>query len=207
MFCPYCGKSNPEGSAHCAYCGGALQNAQTAPQSQFGQSNYQQNTYQQAPAYTPRATAELAKPENFVAGTLAAVVGTAIGAAAIILLLQAGVIASIAGLLMAFCALKGYEKFAGKLSTVGIVICIVLILAAPYFSYRVGIIWATMNEVPFDVSYSYVADTVDNLLENNSTYRSEYNGDLATLYVFTVIGGASTILAAFQKNKKKQSKA
>lgn len=208
MFCPYCGASNPQGSAHCAQCGAALTQSQGAfnQQSNYNQPNYSQPNYNQ-PNYgqpsRPAARPELDKPENVVAGIIAAVVGTAIGALAIILLLQAQIIASIAGFIMAFCALKGYEKFGGKLSTLGIIICSVLILIAPYISYRVGIIWAAMSESPYDLTYSDMAKALDYQLEYNSSLRSEYNGDLVTLYVFTILGGAGMIIAALKKNKKK----
>ena len=52
---------------------------------------------------------EVKAPENMVLGILGAIVGALIGGASIIGLSQLGYIASISGLILAFCTLKGYE--------------------------------------------------------------------------------------------------
>ena len=53
--------------------------------------------------------AELKAPENVPMGLLGALVGAALGGASIILLSQLGYIASISGVILAFCTLKGYQ--------------------------------------------------------------------------------------------------
>ena len=63
--------------------------------------------------------------ENALLGTLGALLGAALGSASIILLSQINIVSALSGLLIAFCALKGYEILGGKLSTLGIIISIV----------------------------------------------------------------------------------
>ena len=55
------------------------------------------------------APAEIKAPENVFLGLIGARVGARLGGASIILLSQLGYIASISGVILAFCTLKGYQ--------------------------------------------------------------------------------------------------
>ena len=84
---------------------------------------------QNAAAYTAN---EKNKKENLVGGVVGALIGSLLGAASIILLSQLGYVAAISGVIMAVCALKGYELLGGRFSTVGLVVSIVLMLVMTY---------------------------------------------------------------------------
>ena len=55
-------------------------------------------------------------------GVVGALIGSLLGAASIILLSQLGYVAAISGVIMAVCALKGYELLGGKLTKKGVII-------------------------------------------------------------------------------------
>lgn len=79
------------------------------------------------------------KPENAVAGTVGALLGSIFGVGCIVLLGQLGYVAALSGIVMAVCALKGYELLGGKLSTKGIVIGCVLMLVMTYVGLPAGL--------------------------------------------------------------------
>lgn len=64
-----------------------------------------------AAAYTAN---EKNKKENLVGGVVGALVGSLLGVASIILLSQMGYVAALSGVIMAVCALKGYELLAAS---------------------------------------------------------------------------------------------
>ena len=55
------------------------------------------------------AAGEVRAPENVPMGMIGALLGAVLGGASIILFSQLGYIASISGVILAFCTLKGYE--------------------------------------------------------------------------------------------------
>ena len=81
--------------------------------------------------------------EKVAGGILGAFLGTLIGAICIVLVNQFGYIASISGVVMGVCALKGYQILGKKMSLKGIIICVILILLMVYisnwFSYAVAV--------------------------------------------------------------------
>lgn len=83
---------------------------------------------------------EREKRENIVAGVVGAFLGSLIGVACVVIIGQLGYVASISGLIMAVCALKGYELLGGTLSRKGAAISMVLILAMTYFAHQLS--WA-----------------------------------------------------------------
>jgi hypothetical protein len=95
-------------------------------------------------------------------GTLGAAIGTIPGILLAMGLYYAGFIAGIAGLLIISGAMFMYERFAGKLTKTGIIICIILTLLAiivvqPMFSYSLDIYYNT----PYYHGYSYLVALFD----------------------------------------------
>ena len=86
--------------------------------------------------------------EHMLAGLVGAFLGSLLGVAAIVFIGQLGYVAAISGLIMAVCALKGYELLAGRLSRKGAVIACLLILVMTY----VG------NHLDFAVTVALAAD-------------------------------------------------
>lgn len=70
------------------------------------------------------------KKENLLLGLAGAIAGIILGAVLWIVIERVGFIAGIAGYAIVFLGMKGYEMLGGKLSKTGIVLCIILSLAA-----------------------------------------------------------------------------
>lgn len=185
MVCPKCGANLPAGAAHCSYCGYATN---PAPQTPY-----------QNPYYNPAESA-LAPKGNVLLGTLGALIGSLLGVAAIVIFFQMDIVASLSGLILALCTLKGYEILGKKLSNVGIVICIVIMLAAPILAYMLdGAIYFTKEwDMNFMDSFKFVVE----LVKSGAVTIGDMMEDLAMVYVFAALGGVGTIVNAFKANKK-----
>ena len=116
------------------------------------------------------------KRENVPAGIVGAFLGSLIGVACAVLIGQLGYVASISGLVMAVCALKGYELLGGSLTKKGALISTLLILADALHDG----IFEAFQEVP-------------DLLDRGIIESGPYWGDLIMLYLFTLLGAVPTI--------------
>lgn len=151
------------------------------------------------------------KKENVLGGVVGAMLGSLLGAACIILLDQLGFVASLSGLVLAICSLKGYELLGGKLSGKGILICIILMLTVPYFANQVSAAISFMGYVAESgdqVSFAHAFAAVPALLSECGydygmyTYTLDsgaYYRGLAMIYGFTVLGAFSTVKNALKK--------
>ena len=70
--------------------------------------------------------------ENVLTGLIGAFLGSLIGVACIVAIGQLGYVASISGVIMAVCAIKGYELLGGAMSRKGAVIACILIVLMTY---------------------------------------------------------------------------
>ena len=183
MLCEKCGKEIHSGATYCEFCG--HENAQVADACAF-------DAHEAHPG-------EVAKPENVIAGIVGALLGAVLGGASIVILGQLGYVASISGLLLAICTLKGYELLGGRLSTKGIVVSILLMLVTPYLADRIN--WAIEIIKVFDqVSFAEAFDAVPEIIELSGV-QSEYIKELLMVYGFAALGAVSTLVKVF-KNKK-----
>lgn len=193
MNCPKCGVTVAGNAAFCEYCGHSLQPQETETIQQTCS-----DPAQQPPVETQQPAAPVAKPENLVTGIVGAILGALIGGLCILLLSQLGYVAAVSGLVLAVCTLKGYELLGNKLSTKGIIICIVLMLVTPYIADRID--WAIMlvNELgSSEISFAEAFAAIPDLVELG--YAEGYWVNLAMLYVFVVLGGAATVWNKFKK--------
>ncbi len=191
MFFTKCGKQIHDSAFMCEYCGQPLKgNVPPVPPAQ---------PVTAAPAAVPE------KRENVVAGIVGALLGALIGAAAIILLSMAGYIAAISGLILAICTFKGYELLGGKLSTKGILISIILILVTPYVADLLSwgiVIYQEFAEY-YDVTFADCVSLVSPLIDEGAIDSGDYIGNLVMLYIFTILGGLSTVWSQLRGKKKK----
>lgn len=140
------------------------------------------------------------KRENVVAGLVGALIGAFIGAASIILLSQLGYIASISGLILAVCTLKGYELLGGKLSGKGIAVCVVLMLLTPYIADRID--WAIMlmqEFADYGITFGEAFALIPELLADGSIEMGMYIKNLLMIYGFALLGAFSTLRATLKK--------
>ena len=185
MFCEKCGKPL-SGTAFCENCG------HTNPQPAVAQPI--------PPVATAAEPAAPVKRENVVTGIVGAIIGAALGAGSIILLNMLGYVASISGLILAICTLKGYELLGGKLSIKGVIVSLVLFLVTPYIADRLSIaIMLTQELGDYGITFGQAFQMIPELLEMDSALKDEYIGNLVKLYLFVALGGGITIFGAFKK--------
>ena len=136
------------------------------------------------------------KQENVLLGTIGALLGGLLGGISIVLLDRIGFVAAISGVILAFCTLKGYEFLGKKLSTTGMIICVLVMLAMPYVASRVTWAWAIAEEFQwkFGDAFRYVHDVVAEF-----ELEADYWKNLLLVYGFAALGGFTTVGQAFKK--------
>ena len=171
MTCEKCGSTIPANADFCENCGVAL----------------------------PQSAVSGKKTENVVTGFVGALIGGAIGGASIVLLSQLGYIAAISGLILAVCALKGYELLGSQLGVKGIIICIALMLVTPYIADRIN--WAIVilksfpeANITFGEAFAAVLAVIA-----DSELMGEYIKNLLMIYGFAILGAFSTLRNLFRK--------
>ncbi len=140
------------------------------------------------------------KQENILAGTVGAFLGSILGGAAIVLVSQLGYFAAICGLIMAVCTLKGYELLGGRLTRKGAAISGVLILVMTYVAYQLDVSIEVARELSewFEISVFQVFRSIMTLLKDGVLDARIYWGQLAMLYLFTLVGAVPTILGVLR---------
>ena len=140
------------------------------------------------------------KQENVVAGIVGAFLGALIGGACIILIGMLGYIASVSGLILAVCTLKGYELLAGKRSGKGIVISILFMLATPYIADRIEWAIVIMQEfAEYGVTFGEGFAAVPELLKDGSIEMGGYMKNLLMIYGFCALGAFATLRNTLKK--------
>ena len=144
------------------------------------------------------------KKERVALGILGALIGSCIGAAAIILLGHFGYVTAISGLVMAFATVLLYRLFSGKLTVRGGIIClaimIIMTFAAHYIVYS--------NQ--FAEQFSFLgldlwgaAKTMPKLysVEQFREFRRGFFGYLWLLYLYVFVGCVPFIVSLFRKER------
>ncbi len=136
------------------------------------------------------------RPENVVAGIVGAFLGSLLGVVCTVVIGQLGYVASVSGLVMAVGALKGYELLAGRLSKKGAVISSVLILVMTWLAHRLG--WAIAVASQVNVGIFDCFKIVPSMVKTGMIESTAYWGDLAMLYLFTLLGAVPTIIGGLR---------
>lgn len=129
--------------------------------------------------------------ENVLLGTVGALIGCIIGAVLIVVLSYMGYMASISGLVMGICALKGYTLLGKKMSVKGIVITAVLMIVTVLVSHMVG--WGLAVAEVYEVDVLTATLAIPMLLEEGAIEMGIFVKDLLMLYAFTALGAVPTI--------------
>lgn len=136
------------------------------------------------------------RPENVVAGVVGAFLGSLLGVVCTVAIGQLGYVASVSGLIMAVGALKGYELLAGRLSKKGAVISCVLILGMTWLAHRLG--WAITVAQAMDAGIFDCFKLLPSMVKTGMVKSTAYWGDLAMLYLFTLLGAVPTIIGGLR---------
>lgn len=137
------------------------------------------------------------KNENIIAGIVGALLGSLIGVISIVIVGQLGYVASICGLIMAVCTLKGYEFLGRRFSNIGIFISSIIILIMIYIGCQLDWAISIMSYYEVDIFTAFRA-VIDGYID-----MSAFKGNLMLLYLFAIIGAVPTILKAIRSQKHK----
>ena len=164
MTCPNCGRLIPDNSTSCPVCG-------------------------------PIASLKpAAKKDNIVTGIVGALIGAAIGGGVILLLSRLGFIASISGLILAVCTLKGYELLGHKMTGRGLLICLILIAVTPYLADRIDWAIILLEEFPDQgITFADAFAAVPDLVSEDIIPKVDYFKNLGFLYIFALVGAFGTL--------------
>lgn len=126
------------------------------------------------------------KRENIIAGAVGAFLGSLLGVVCVVLVGQLGYVVSLSGLVMAVCAIKGYELLGGRLSKKGCIIACLIILGMTYFAHQLSCAITISQEIGLDIFQSF--RTISFFLEMDVLDAKAYWGNLFMLYGFTLLG-------------------
>ena len=104
------------------------------------------------------------KKENLPLGVIGAIIGALVGSVLWVVLGQVGFIAGIAGYVIVFCGMKGYEFLGKELSKTGIVLCVILsflmIIGAEMTSLAITIYreWGRMYAPTIGAAFSWIPE-------------------------------------------------
>ncbi len=147
--------------------------------------------------------------ENRVSGTVGAFLFALVGGAVYFALWQVGYIAAISGLIAVVCAIKGYELFAKKESTYGIVISVVmsvLVIAIAWYLclskdvYDAYHEWYAAGEVDFTITFGEAVRNAYLFLAEPDIAGS-YFISLAVGIALCALGCISPVRAAIKRAK------
>ena len=145
------------------------------------------------------------KKENVIGGIIGAFLGSLIGVAVIVLLDQLGYVAAVSGIVMGFCALKGYEILGGKLSKLGVVISVIIVILMIWVGTRASWALALQQQIYTEESaftvFSQFDKAVDSLKAQGVDITADFTESLIMQYVFSAIGCASMMFTAFRSQK------
>ena len=146
------------------------------------------------------------KKENIVLGILGALIGGLIGGASIILFGQMGMVSALSGVILAFCTLKGYELLGKERSVLGTIVCVVIMLAVPYFADRVN--WAIAivkqsaevfgDKVLFGDAFLHAHRFIEYTGNVNNYWK-----DLLFIYGFAALGAFTIVKQPIKKKTEK----
>lgn len=135
--------------------------------------------------------------ENVLTGLIGAFLGSLIGVACIVAIGQLGYVASISGVIMAVCAIKGYELLGGAMSRKGAVIACILIVLMTYLGNRLDFAVTVARLVGTDIFSTFQA--LNELFDAGYLNVGAYWGNLVMLYLFTLLGAVPTLITAFRR--------
>ena len=138
---------------------------------------------------------------NMATGIVGAIFGSLIGVAVWVLIGQMGYIAGIAGLIMAVCALKGYELLGGKINAIGLTICLVIVAGMVYIANMTSTTLIIYQEFKgYNISFFDVYKKIPYLLKTSSEFSSDFYRNLFVGYLLTIVASVSTVISIYKAN-------
>lgn len=141
-----------------------------------------------------------AKKSNYFAGIVGALLGSLAGAVLWIIIYQLGYIAAIAGLVSLVCAVKLYEKFAGKLNAFGIIISIIASIIMLLIAENICVaieLYRSFNSYGIPYDFFECFRLVPEMLQEPEV-RKAVIGDMVLGYLLMGIASIQFIIKAFR---------
>ena len=142
-----------------------------------------------------------AKKGNIVTGIVGALLGALVGGVLWVVIYQIGYIAGIAGLVGAVCALKGYEKFGGRINVIGVALSLVIVAGVIYVAHNVSCAIDIKKAIEeywgIDCSISEAFRMIPDFL-TDSEFSAAYWKDLIIGYVLTAVASFATVKTMLQ---------
>lgn len=138
--------------------------------------------------------------DNVITGAVGAFLGSLVGVLCIVVVGQLGYVASISGLVMGVCALKGYEMLGGGLSKKGAVVSLALIVVMTFLANRLD--WAVSLAMAAEVNVFVAFRAMDRMLAEGLIEAGAYWGNLAMLYLFTLVGAVPAVVNGLRGQDK-----
>ena len=145
------------------------------------------------------------KKGNVITGLVGAFIGSLIGVALWVIVYALGYIATVCGIVLAVCIVKGYEMLGGKLNKTGVIITVLMTISmvyvANYLSYGYEVYNAFKNIENIDVFQA--VRLVKPMLSEYEEAKRAFMADLALGYVFTSVGAISVFVSAYKTSNLK----
>ena len=140
------------------------------------------------------------KKVNYLHGAVGALLGSLVGVVLWVLIYQAGYIAAIAGLVMAVCAIKGFEKFGGKIDKLGIVLTMVITVIMLFVAHALCLsieIYKVFGEM-VEISIFDAIQAMPAFL-GESDVASAFFGELVIGYLMLFAASIPTLIRIYQQ--------
>ena len=122
---------------------------------------------------------------NMVTGIVGALIGVMIGVAAYVGIFQLGYIAGISGAIMMICSIKGFELLGKGLNIPAIIICVLMVLAAIWFSNHLCYALEFVKELDYDFKTAWIQ--LPYFLEEFEDLKGEYLENLLFGYGLSLL--------------------
>ena len=142
------------------------------------------------------------KKGNLATGLVGALLGSLIGVIVFVLINQLGYIAALSGLVMAICALKGYEMLGGKINKLGVILTCVIMVLMVLFAENINLAIEILSELEagFDLSLFFQAfRSIPEFIAGGYINMPAYIGELVMAYGLTALGAVPTIIGMFKQ--------
>lgn len=151
------------------------------------------------------SAAEAEKKENYVLGSIGAVLGAVVGGMLVLLIARLGIISTVCSIVMGLVVVFGYKKLGKKFSKVSMVICILISTVMTFFVFNLNTamdLYKAFQDASIDVPFDYCLTQAKNLctlIEAEDTYYH----NLILMMLAGVIGaiGASWMEYSNQKEQ------
>ena len=151
---------------------------------------------------------EAEKTENYILGTIGALVGSLAGVLLILLIARLGRISAISGIVMGIAVSFMYLKFAKKFSRISVIICCFISIVMTYIAFRLDIAIDLYSALKDSIYHGVSFMTC--FVESKSFFVSigetgTYYHNLFLMMLMGCVGGIGAPIAAYSAEKNKFS--